>query len=58
MSPCIKKCAYDKEIGHCTGCGRTLEEIAFWYKLTTEEKKIILKKCNKRLTDTKTSGIL
>ena len=51
MSPCIKKCNYDKMVGHCTGCGRTLKEITLWETLTKQEKQIILKKCSKRLTN-------
>ena len=29
-SPCVSICVIDEEKGYCTGCGRTLDEIAVW----------------------------
>ncbi|KQV41751.1 MULTISPECIES: DUF1289 domain-containing protein [unclassified Rhizobium] len=33
-SPCIDVCAFDPRKKWCVGCGRTLEEIKSWKKLT------------------------
>jgi predicted Fe-S protein YdhL (DUF1289 family) len=29
-SPCVNICAIDTATGWCTGCGRTIDEIAGW----------------------------
>jgi len=29
-SPCVNLCAIDRGTGWCTGCGRTIDEIAGW----------------------------
>ncbi|MEP7004836.1 MAG: DUF1289 domain-containing protein [Sphingomonas bacterium] len=29
-SPCVNICAIDDATGWCTGCGRTIDEIAGW----------------------------
>jgi len=34
QSPCVKVCAIDPTSGLCTGCGRTLDEIARWGMLS------------------------
>ena len=48
-SPCIKICKVDRETRTCTGCGRTIDEIANWTKYTDEQrKKIIEQTINKR----------
>ena len=38
-SPCINICTIDKNGIFCTGCNRTLEEIAQWINLDNQEKK-------------------
>ena len=38
-SPCISICVLDPATGWCTGCQRTLEEIAAWSVLDDEEKR-------------------
>jgi len=40
-SPCIKICILD-ENQVCTGCRRTIDEIAGWIEMTDEEKQTIL----------------
>jgi len=37
-SPCIKVCTLDAE-QVCHGCGRTLQEIAAWSRMTVEEQR-------------------
>ncbi|MEQ1689934.1 MAG: DUF1289 domain-containing protein [Gemmatimonas sp.] len=36
-SPCIKVCQLDLA-GRCRGCGRTLDEIARWSTMPTDER--------------------
>lgn len=41
-SPCINVCQVDVERGWCTGCLRTLEEIANWAQSSNAEKLAVL----------------
>lgn len=41
-SPCISVCAIDPPTGLCTGCYRTLEEIASWIDLDAQERMRLL----------------
>ena len=40
-SPCISVCAMDPESGLCTGCLRTLAEIAEWSVLEDDERRAV-----------------
>ena len=40
-SPCISVCAIDKATGLCTGCLRTLDEIAAWSVLDDDERRAV-----------------
>ena len=40
-SPCISVCAIDQVTGLCTGCLRTLDEIAVWSVLDEGEKRAV-----------------
>lgn len=40
-SPCISVCVMDAERGWCTGCQRTLDEIAVWSILDDQEKRAV-----------------
>ena len=40
-SPCISVCVMDPVRGWCTGCQRTLDEIAVWSILDDEEKRAV-----------------
>jgi predicted Fe-S protein YdhL (DUF1289 family) len=42
-SPCINVCAIDPETGLCSGCGRTLDEIARWTLLSDGERQAIVR---------------
>ena len=48
QSPCTKVCKIDVDLDICTGCYRTLTEIAAWSTMPDEEKLQILKKIQKR----------
>jgi predicted Fe-S protein YdhL (DUF1289 family) len=41
-SPCIQVCVVDVRSGLCSGCGRTLAEIASWGSLTPAERRKIM----------------
>lgn len=40
-SPCISVCAMDPVSGLCTGCYRTLAEIAEWSVLDDDERRAV-----------------
>jgi len=39
-SPCIKVCVMDAERRYCSGCLRTLAEIACWGEMTDAERRV------------------
>jgi len=41
-SPCINICRMDASTGWCEGCLRTIDEIACWAGMTTDEKRAVL----------------
>ena len=40
-SPCKNICVMDEASGHCSGCGRTLDEIALWSVLDDDDKRAV-----------------
>ena len=48
-SPCIEICALDARAGHCTGCGRSLAEIAEWGSASADRKRDFLVSLPKRM---------
>ena len=47
-SPCIKVCQLDPQ-QVCTGCGRTLDEIAEWSLAPDARKQLIVEAARRRL---------
>ena len=41
-SPCIKVCKIDRDMKLCTGCLRTLDEIALWSRLTDAQRRHVM----------------
>jgi hypothetical protein len=41
-SPCVKVCVMDAERRYCTGCMRTLAEIACWGEMTDSERGLVM----------------
>ena len=41
-SPCVKICVIHPAEGLCTGCLRTLDEIAGWSQMTPEARRAIM----------------
>jgi len=48
-SPCIKICTMDAASRLCTGCGRSLEEIARWGGLSEAERQQIMRALPERM---------
>jgi predicted Fe-S protein YdhL (DUF1289 family) len=42
LSPCIKVCVIAPATGLCSGCGRTLDEIARWGSMGEPERARIM----------------
>ena len=41
-SPCVRICVVHPEARICTGCYRTMDEIARWSKLSSDERRDIM----------------
>ena len=48
-TPCIKVCVIDPVGRLCTGCGRSLQEIAQWGGMSETERLAIMAKLPERL---------
>jgi uncharacterized protein len=48
-SPCIKICVFDPVCGCCSGCGRTLDEIAQWSSFSDMDRRRIMAELPQRL---------
>lgn len=48
-SPCTKVCVIDGTSGLCSGCGRTLDEIAKWGSLSEDERLAIMATLRERM---------
>ncbi|MEP7210504.1 MAG: DUF1289 domain-containing protein [Alphaproteobacteria bacterium] len=57
-TPCIKVCVVDGSSGHCLGCGRTLNEIAKWARLTDAERDTVIGLLPPRIEALKAAGKL
>ena len=42
-SPCVKVCVMDPDRDACIGCGRTLEEIALWGRMSDEQRDAVMR---------------
>ena len=52
-TPCVNICALDPASGHCSGCGRSLDEIAHWSNLSEAERGRIMAELPARLKNLK-----
>jgi predicted Fe-S protein YdhL (DUF1289 family) len=50
-SPCTKVCVIDSASGLCSGCGRTLGEIAQWGSLSEAERRAIMASLPERMRE-------
>ena len=42
MSTCTKNCSLNTSTNICEGCGRTLDEIVEWTRMTDDEKQHVM----------------
>ncbi|MEO8145198.1 MAG: DUF1289 domain-containing protein [Betaproteobacteria bacterium] len=50
-SPCVKVCVLDAERRYCTGCLRTLDEIAHWGEMSDAERGTVMAQLPARRSD-------
>lgn len=55
-SPCVEVCQLDYTKKICTGCLRTLDEIAAWTNCNEDEKRRILKNVEERKQNVKSAS--
>lgn len=55
-SPCINICQIDRDSGLCTGCLRTLDEIAAWASYSDQKRNDILASLSERRLPAPRSG--
>ncbi len=48
VSPCINVCRMNPDTGYCDGCLRTLDEIAAWSAMSSEDRRAVLAQLPKR----------
>ena len=48
-SPCVQVCVLDPVLGHCIGCGRTLDEIAYWLANDDDQRRLIVARAAARM---------
>jgi len=47
-TPCIKVCRIDPHSGLCTGCLRSLDEIAAWGRMSSAERRRVMAELPRR----------
>ena len=55
-SPCVSVCAIDAATGLCTGCLRTIDEIAAWSVLDDDERRDVWARIGVRRAASATRG--
>jgi predicted Fe-S protein YdhL (DUF1289 family) len=50
VSPCVNVCAIDPNTDLCSGCGRTLDEIARWASMSDSERAAVMRELPDRRT--------
>ncbi|BCP53287.1 hypothetical protein K32_19040 [Kaistia sp. 32K] len=51
ITPCISICVLDPETERCEGCGRTLDEISNWSRMTEDERRSVMNALPARLEE-------
>lgn len=44
ISPCISVCVLDPVSELCEGCGRSLDEISQWSRMTEDERRAVMER--------------
>ena len=52
-SPCTNICTLDARSGQCLGCGRTIDEIAYWTTMSATERARVMTELPARLAAAK-----
>jgi predicted Fe-S protein YdhL (DUF1289 family) len=55
-SPCVNICTLDGRSGACSGCGRTIDEIARWSAMSAAERSRIMAELPARMAAVKTAN--
>jgi len=55
-SPCDNVCDFDSSSSLCTGCWRTLDEIAEWSMMSGSEKRAVLQAADRRRQQAEADG--
>ena len=50
LSPCVDICSVDATGEYCTGCGRSLDEIAGWSQASEAERLAVVGQLPERLS--------
>lgn len=54
QSPCVQICVVHPETRLCTGCNRSIDEIASWSRMSPEARQVIMDELPKRQAGPKT----
>ncbi|GJE47019.1 hypothetical protein GOFOIKOB_0038 [Methylobacterium tardum] len=54
--PCISVCQFDGRTGWCVGCGRTVQEIRTWRKMTPYRRTALTRELPRRVTQVSGAG--
>jgi len=49
ITPCISLCTLDPSTELCEGCGRSLDEISQWSRMTDEQRRAVISRLPERL---------
>jgi uncharacterized protein len=55
QSPCVKVCVMDADSGLCRGCGRRIDEIATWSRMSAAERARVMAQLPGRMKATTAS---
>ena len=50
-TPCIAVCMIDPKTNLCSGCGRTLPEIARWHRMESAERLLVMAQLPARMAE-------
>ena len=56
-SPCRNICTLERDRRLCLGCGRTLDEIGRWSRMSEAEKQAVLDRLARQVADAGWSGV-
>jgi predicted Fe-S protein YdhL (DUF1289 family) len=51
-TPCVKLCKIDPASGFCSGCLRTIEEIAYWERMSEADRLAVMRDLGSRSVGT------